>query len=44
MGLIIITNKKDAEMPELREIAVATLTVIVECSDRNVVDKISEGV
>jgi len=38
---MIITNPQDLDQPELREGAVATLTAIVECCDRDVVDKIS---
>lgn len=44
MGLFLIINKKDIDIPELREDAVAALTVIVECCDRNVVDTIMQGV
>jgi hypothetical protein len=44
MGLMLITNKNDRDLPELRESAVATLTVLVECCGREVVDKITDGV
>lgn len=44
MGLMLILSKKDNEQPELREGAVGALTIIVECCDREVLDRISEGV
>ena len=44
MSLMIITNEKDRDLVELREAAVQTLTAVVECGDRNMVDKITEGV
>ena len=37
MGLVLIVNKSDEEQAELRENAVNTLSVIVECCDRSVV-------
>jgi hypothetical protein len=44
MASIIIVNKNDYNFPELREIAVKTLGTFVECCNRDVVDKITDGV
>ena len=44
MGLMIITTPEDLNFVELREGATAALTGIVECCDRDVVDKITDCV
>lgn len=41
---MLILSQSDRDLPELRENAVGALTSIVECCDRDVVDKITEGV
>ena len=44
MASIIIVTKEDLEFPELRETAVKALSTFVECCNREIVEKITEGV
>jgi hypothetical protein len=44
MHAMIITNKADMDIPDLREIAVKALGTIVNCCGRSVVDKVTDGV
>ena len=44
MGCILIVKKSDEEFADLREAAVQTLSVMVECGNREMVDIVTEGV
>lgn len=44
MASILILTKEDVDFPELRESAVKTLTTLVTCCGRQLVDKVTEGV
>lgn len=44
MASILILTKDDVDFPELRESSVKTLTTVVACCGRQVVDKVTEGV
>lgn len=44
MQAILILDKADLDLPDLREVAVKTLGTFVNCCGRNVVDKVTDGV
>jgi hypothetical protein len=44
MQAILILDKSDLDLIDLREVAVKTLTTFVTCCDRPVADKITDGV
>lgn len=44
MACILIMNKKDIDFPQLRESAVKTLGTFVECGNREIAEKVTDGV
>jgi hypothetical protein len=44
MQAILIIDKADLDLPDLRDVAVKTLGTFVSCCGRNVVDKVTDGV
>lgn len=44
MKCLLILNKDDFDFVEMRESALKTLQIIVEAGNKDVVDKITEGV
>jgi hypothetical protein len=44
MASILIVKPSDLDFAELRESAVQTLTVMVECGNREMVDSVTDGV
>lgn len=44
MASLLILNKRESELPEMREAGVGALTALIECGDLSMVEKVAEGV